>query len=82
MKEYLVTSDYGQWDNIFIVSAQNAKDAIEQVYQSYVVPMNDSIKRENKEVGYNSSRICMKSELHARSIGSLHNEQGKIILVN
>lgn len=82
MKDYLVTSDYGQWDNIFIVLAKNAKDAIEQVCQSYVVPMNEEIKRENKEVGYNSCRTCLKSELHARSIGSLHNEDGKIIRVN
>mgnify|MGYP003378622209 CR=1 FL=1 len=82
MKDYLVTSDYGQWDNIFIVLAQNAKDAIEQVYQSYVIPMNEDIKRENKEAGYNSYRICLKSELHARSLGSLHNEYGKIIKVN
>lgn len=59
-----------------------AKDAIEQIYQSYVVPMNEDIKRENKEVGYNSYRTCLKSELHARSLGSLHNEDVKIIRVN
>lgn len=82
MKDYLVTSDYGQWDNIWIVLAKNAKDAINQVYQSYVIPMNEDIKRENKKVGYNSMRVCLKSELHARSIGSLHNEEGKIIFVN
>lgn len=82
MKDYLVTSDYGQWGNIFVVLAKNTKEAIEQVYQSYIVPMNEDIKRENKEVEYNSYRICLKSELHARSIGSLHNENGKIIRVN
>jgi len=82
LKDYLVTSSYGQWDNIFIVSAKNAKDAIEQVYQSYIISMNEDIKRKNKEVGYNSYRICLKRELHARSIRSLHNENGKIIQVN
>lgn len=82
MKDYLVTSSYGQWDNIFIVSAKNAKDAIEQVYQSYIISMNEDIKRKNKEVGYNSYRICLKRELHARRIRSLHNENGKIIQVN
>lgn len=51
MKEYLVTSDYGQWGNIFIVLAKDAKDAVEQVYQAYVVLMNEEIKRRNKEVG-------------------------------
>lgn len=82
MKDYLVTSDYGQWDNIFIVLAKNAKDAIEQVYQSYVIPMNEDIKRENKVVGYNSHRICLKSELHAKSIANIHSKDGKIIRVN
>lgn len=82
MKDYLVTSDCGQFDNIFIVLAKNAKDAIKQVYQSYVAPMNEDIKKENKEAGYNYYRICLKSELHAKSIGSLHNEDGKIIRVN
>ena len=48
MKDYLVTSDYGQWNNIWIVLAKDAKDAIEQVYQTHVVPMNEDIKRENK----------------------------------
>ena len=82
LKDYLITSDYGQWDNIFIVLAKDAKDAIEQVYQTYVIPMNEDIKRKNKELGYNSYRICLKNELHAKSIGSLHNENGKIIRVN
>lgn len=82
LKDYLVTSDYGQWDNIWIVLAKNAKDAIDQVYRSYVISMNEDIRRENKKAGYNSMRICLKSELYARSIKSLHNESGKIILVN
>lgn len=82
MKEYLVTSDYGQWDNTWIVLAKDAKDAIEQVYQSYVIPLNEDIRIQNKEVGYNMIRKCSKNELHARSIGSLHNEEGKVILVN
>lgn len=82
MKDYLVTSDYGQWDNTWIILAKNAKDAIEQVYQAYVIPSNEYCKSENKKVGYHMYRMCRKDELHARSIGSLHNEEGKIILVN
>ena len=82
LKDYLVTSDYGQWNNIWIVLAKDAKDAINQVYQSYIIPLNEDIKRKNKEVGYSSYRICSKSELHAKSIGSLHNEEGKVILVS
>lgn len=82
MKDYLVTSDYGQWNNMWIVLAKDAKDAIEQVYQEYVVPMNEDIKRENKEAHFQHYRCCKKSELHAKSIGSLHNSDGKIICVN
>ena len=82
LKDYLVTSSYGQWNNTWIVLAKNVKDAIDQVYQSYVIPMNEDIKRENKEVGYNLMRVCLKRELHARSIRSLHSEEGNIILVN
>ena len=82
LKDYLVTSDYGQKDNIWVALAKNAKDAIDQVYQSYVIPMNENIKRENREAGYHSMRVCLKSELHAKSIGSLHSKEGKIILVN
>lgn len=82
LKEYLVTSDYGQWNNTWIVAAKNAKDAIQQVYDEYVKPMNEEIKQENKEAHWKFYRLCKKSELHARSLGSLHNEEGKIILVN
>ena len=82
MKDYLVTSDYGQWNNIWIVFAKDAKDAIEQVYQTYIVPMNEDMKTENEDAGYNLYRLCSKSELHAKSIGSLHNSEGKIICIN
>lgn len=33
MKDYLVTSDYGQYDNMWIVLAKDAKDAIQQVWE-------------------------------------------------
>ena len=79
MKEYLVTSDYGQYDNMWIVLAKDANDAIEQVWEKYVVPMNEDIREDNKRDGWDYYRTCKKSELHARSLGSLHNEKGKII---
>lgn len=44
MKEYLVTSDYGDWNNMWIVTAKNAQDAICQVWQQYILPMNQGIK--------------------------------------
>lgn len=79
MKDYLVTSDYGQCDNMWIVLAKDAKDAIQQVCETYIVPMNESIKEENKRDGWDYYRTCKKDELHAKSIGSLHNSNGKII---
>lgn len=82
MKDYLVTSDYGQWNNIWIVSAKNAKDAIDQVYLAHIVPMNEEIKRENKEAHFQHYRCCRKDELHTKSIESLHNCDGKIICIN
>ena len=48
VKDYLVTSDYGQWNNMWIVLAKDAKDAIEQVYQTHVVPMNEDLKEEKR----------------------------------
>lgn len=62
--------------------AKDAKDAIDQVYHTYVIPLNEDVSIENEKVGYKMLRKCFKNELHARSIGSLHNEHGKIILVN
>lgn len=32
MEEYIVFSDYGQWDNVFLVTANNNKDAIDKVW--------------------------------------------------
>lgn len=82
LKEYLVTSDYGQWNNIWIVAGKNAKDAIQQVYEKHIIPMNEELKEENRKYGWKLYRLCRKNELHARSVGSLHNRDGKIISVN
>ena len=79
MKDYLVTSDYGQYDNMWIVLAKDVKDAIQQVWEKYIVPMNEDIREENKRDGWDYYRTCKKNELHAKSIGNLHNSDGKII---
>ena len=81
MKDYLVTND-GDWSNIFIVSAKDAKDAINQVFTTLFEPDNVDLRKENKELGYASNHIWTKSDFKARSIGSLHNQEGKIIAVN
>lgn len=82
MKDYLVTTDYGQYNNIWIVLAKDSKDAINQVWDFYYKDMNEEIKEENKEVGYNMYKLITKNDVKARSLGSLHTEDGKIINVN
>lgn len=82
MKEYLVTINNSGWNNIFIVSAQNSQDAINQVFEKYFAPENISLRKENKEWGEPINHIYTKSDLKAKSIGSLHNRDGKIICVN
>lgn len=82
MKEYLVTMDSADWHNIFIVSAPNAKDAIDQVFVQYFEPENTKLKEENKKCGEQINHIYTKSDLKTKSIGSLHSREGKIILVN
>lgn len=75
MKEYLVTLS----DENFIVLAKNAKEAIEHVWNTDIRNRNDVAVLENLKVGYASNHIYAKSELKARSLGSLHNEEGRII---
>ena len=82
MKEYLVTTDYGQYNNKWIVLAHDSKDAINQVWEFYYKDMNDGLKEENKEVGYDMYNPISKSDIKSRSLGSLHTENGKIINVN
>ena len=82
MKEYLVTTDYGQWNNAWIVLAHDSKDAINQVWDFYYKDMNDGLIEENKEVGYNMYKKITKSEIKSRTLGSLHTEHGNIINVN
>ena len=82
MKDYLVTMDSGDWDNIFVVSASNSKEAINQVFENIYKPQNERLRSENKELGYYAFHIYTKSDLTAKSIEDLHNTQGKIIKVN
>lgn len=75
VKEYVVTVDGNDWDKLFVVSAKNAKDAVNAVWYEYFSHRVD----EDKEKGY---RPTVKSELHARSVGSLHNEYGKVVCLD
>lgn len=79
MKEYLVTTDN---ENLtFIVSAKNAKDAISQVWDTHMQWENSELQERNEELGYKRYRMYTKSDINARSLGSLHNEQGKILCI-
>lgn len=82
MKEYLVTMDRADWNNIFIVSAKDSKDAINQVFEGYFKWQNPSLKKENKDFGEPINHIYTKFDLRARSIESLHSEGEKIFRVN
>lgn len=75
LKEYVVTVDGNQWNNTYITSAKNAKEAINIVWESEFAWK----VKEDREKGY---RPTAKYELHARSIGSLHNEEGRVICLN
>lgn len=77
MKEYYVWSDYGQIKHSWIVLAKNSKDAIQQVWDKYIVHINAMIMWNSKDV-----KTHDKEQLHARSLGSMHNENGKILLLN
>jgi len=72
LKEYVVTVDGNQWSNLYIASAKNAKEAVDIVWEKEFVWR----VKTDREEGY---RPTAKYELHARSIGSLHNEEGRII---
>lgn len=82
MKEYLVTMDRAQHNNIFIVSTHNARDAINQVFEKYFAPENIELRKENEEWGEPLNHIYTKSDLTAKSIGSLHNRDGQVLCVN
>lgn len=74
MKEYLVEVDYCCRLDYYIVSARNAKEAINFLYQEEFA---GSISYDVLS-GYTPIR---KKDLTAKSLGSLHNESGRIIRV-
>lgn len=76
VKEFLVTVDHRDSNNTFIVSAKSTKDAIDTVW-------NEKFANEPEEVcKINGWVPVIKRDIHARSIGSLHNEFGKIVSVH
>lgn len=71
MKDYIVWVD--NTDDIYLVLAKNAKDAIEQIWEEVQVDNQVYIEKGRYP-------IC-KKDITARSTGSLHNEQGKVVML-
>ena len=65
MKYYIVEMPSGQWNNIFIVKANNQKDAINKVFSNAFEWRNKELKEENKKYGYYANHIYSRSDLKA-----------------
>ena len=68
MKEYIVWVNHT--NDIYLVSAKDTKDAINQIWEEVQV--------DNQVEG--CVQIC-KEDITARSVGSLHNQQGKVVML-
>lgn len=75
MKEYLVEVDYCGRISFYVVSAKDAKDAIDTLYErEYKNRISYSVRKGYKPV--------LKKDFAARSLGSLHTELGRIIPIH
>ena len=68
MKYYIVEMPSGQWNNIFIVKADNQKDAINKVFSNAFEWRNIELKEKNKECGYYANHIYSRSDLRATEL--------------
>lgn len=87
MEEYIVFSDYGQWDNVFLVTANNNKDAIDKVWRNYYTALNKELKAKNiKDYGSPCNeygwKLATKREIRAISCKSLHKKNGVVSVLN
>ena len=76
LKEYLVTV---REKERYIVSAKDAKEAMEYVYANNYARQNREWLDENIKAGFVLNHIYTKDEFTARSLGSMHTEQDRII---
>lgn len=79
MGEYLVYAPNYHYDGLFIVKANNAKEAINKVFEQKFVWRNKEIREDNKQIGYQATALFAKRDFKARSIESLHNEYGGVV---
>ena len=78
LKEFLVTVKEKEK---YIVTAKDTKEAIEYIYANNYARQNRVWKEENDYIGFEMNHIYTKDEFVARSLGSLHTENGRIICV-
>lgn len=74
LKEYIVTSN-GDWNNIFLVSAYDSKDAVEKVFKKCFAWRTEA----DREEGYKP--VC-RSSLKAESVKRLHKRDGAVVTLN
>lgn len=79
MKEYFVYAPSYHYDGLFIVKANNAKEAINKVFDNKFKWRNKEIREDNTRIGYQATALFAKSDFKARSIESLHNEYGEVV---
>ena len=78
MREYLVYAPSYHYNDLFIVQAHNAKEAISKVFNSKFKWRNKEIREDNKRIGYPATALFSKSDFKAKSIESLHKQYGEI----
>lgn len=78
MKYYVVKMPAGDWNNIFIVKANNEKDSINKVFKRVFEPDNEKLKEENKECGYNCNHIYSRKDLESKELEKYFTEESNM----
>lgn len=79
MKEYLVYAENYPDEGLFITQANNAKEAINKVFDIKFKQRNERIRESNKRDGYQAWMPFYKNAFEAKNIESLHKEYGEIV---
>ena len=70
MNYYIVEHLYGDFNNLFIIKANNKKEAIEKIFENHFKPENT---QENKDKGYKPYAKC---ELIAHRLDKYYEDYG------
>lgn len=79
MREYLVYAPSYNFNGLFLVQANNAKEAIDKVFKQKFEWRNKEIREDNKRIGYKATSLFAKSDFKAKRIDLLHKEYGEIV---